>query len=52
MDYKALLAKYMAHVRDIEGIDFTDRGSLIESDVNFTEDEISALTAVSEDGAP
>lgn len=40
-DYKALLAKYIAHLYCVEGVDFIDTGR--HSDIEFTQDEIAAL---------
>jgi hypothetical protein len=48
-DYKALLEKYMRHVAQCEGIDFTDRLNDRSSGtvVKFTPEEVQALEAVS-----
>lgn len=44
MDYEQLLRKYIEHVRQAEGIDFTDRlNDGMASDVEFTEADIRAL---------
>lgn len=45
MDYKELLEKYMKHVRDCEGTDFTDRLNVISSgtEVHFSSEEAIAL---------
>lgn len=48
MDYRDLLSKYMKHVADCEGIDFTDRlNGYAGSDVVFNEEEILELTRIS-----
>lgn len=48
MDYRALLSKYMRHVAECEGIDFTDRlNDHTASDVVFDEEEVRELTRIS-----
>ena len=48
MDYEALLAKYMEHIRQCEGIDFTDRlNDPMDSDVHFSDEEAAALRRMS-----
>ena len=48
IDYKALLEKYMRHVHQCEGIDFTDRlNERMSSEVRFSDDEAAALTELS-----
>lgn len=50
MDYKALLMKYMLHVEQCEGVDFTDRlNDGLESEVIFTDDEVSELKSLAEE---
>jgi len=48
MDYRALLIKFLAHVTDCEGIDFTDRLNDYASDQKFTEYETSELQRLSQ----
>lgn len=45
IDYQALLKKYMAHVVECEGIDFTRflSGPTSESDIEFTAEEVAEL---------
>jgi hypothetical protein len=43
MDYRALLVKYMEHVRECEGISFVGR---LDSDVTFTPEEIEELESI------
>lgn len=54
MDYESLLRKYMAHLRTVEGCDFTDNFDRVESrdEVDFSDEEWDALVAASEAGAP
>lgn len=47
MDYKALLMKYMQHVRDCESIDFVDPIGDFCSDVEFTDEEKAELERIS-----
>ena len=50
MDYKALLMKYMLHVEQCEGIDFTDRlNDAWEGEVQFTPEEVAELKRISEE---
>ena len=48
MDYKELLRKYMEHVLQCEGVDFTNRlNEGLESEVVFTDDEVAELKQLS-----
>lgn len=48
MDYRELLIKYMRHVADCEGIDFTGRlNEYPGSDVVFADEEVKELTRIS-----
>lgn len=48
MDYKELLRKYMDHVLQCEGIDFTDRlNEGLESEIVFSDDEVEELKKLS-----
>lgn len=48
IDHKTLLEKYMRHVAQCEGIDFTDRlNERPTSDVEFDVNEIEALKEIS-----
>jgi hypothetical protein len=50
MNYELLLKKYMEHVRQCEGIDFTDRlNERMGSDVLFSEEETASLKRISEE---
>lgn len=40
IDYKALLAKYIRHVRDVEGVTFIDHGSYDTEDLTNEERRI------------
>jgi hypothetical protein len=46
MDYRALLAKYIQHVIDYEGISFIERLGYHQSAVSFTEEELAELRAL------
>lgn len=48
IDYKTLLEKYMRHVMQCEGIDFTDRlNERMSSEVEFERDEVVELKQIS-----
>jgi len=49
MDYRELLKKYMRHVVQSEGIDFTDRLHEFSDSVQFNEEEAAELKAISEE---
>ncbi|GAB2732410.1 hypothetical protein [Nocardioides pakistanensis] len=46
VDYKALLAKYIEHVGDMEGVDFRSDHNRRDSAVVFTDEEWAALGAL------
>lgn len=46
MDYKELLAKYMAHVVDCEGVTFVDHIHQYSDGAKFTAEEIAALERI------
>lgn len=48
MDYKLLLEKYMKHITQEEGIDFTDRlNDPLSSAVGFSVEEVAELRKIS-----